>query len=140
MATERLQVRKTREILRLKWVNGLSHRATARSLGISAGAVGKTMSRAKKAGLSWAEASAMSELELETRLYGAPRAATPGRIKPDPAAMHVELKRTGVTLELLHLEYLAEHPGGYGYTVFCDTYREWLKRRSADDAPESPRG
>lgn len=130
MATERLQVRKTREILRLKLVSGLSHRETARSLGISAGAVGKTMSRAKKAGLSWVEVSEMSELELETRLYGAPRAATHGRVKPDPAAMHLELKRPGVTLELLHLEYLAEHPGGYGYTVFCDTYREWLKRRS----------
>ena len=39
MATERLLMRHIREILRLKWTLRRSHRDTARSLGISAGAV-----------------------------------------------------------------------------------------------------
>jgi DNA-directed RNA polymerase specialized sigma24 family protein len=39
MATERLLMRHIREILRLKWTLHRSHRETARSLGISAGAV-----------------------------------------------------------------------------------------------------
>jgi transposase len=43
--------------------------------------------------------------------------------------MHTELRRPGVTLELLHLEYLGDHPEGYRYTAFCDTYRHWLERR-----------
>jgi hypothetical protein len=43
--------------------------------------------------------------------------------------MHAELRRAGVTLELLHLEYLREHPDGYRYTAFCDHYRKWLDRR-----------
>lgn len=34
-----------------------------------------------------------------------------------------------MTLELLHLEYLEQHPGGYRYTRFCDLYRRWLARR-----------
>jgi transposase len=34
-----------------------------------------------------------------------------------------------VTLELLHLEYLEQHPDGYRYTQFCECYRRWLKRR-----------
>ena len=38
MATERLLMRHIREILRLKWTLQRSHRETARSLGISAGA------------------------------------------------------------------------------------------------------
>ena len=38
MATERLPMRHIREILRLKWTLRRSHRETARSLGISAGA------------------------------------------------------------------------------------------------------
>jgi transposase len=35
-----------------------------------------------------------------------------------------------VTLALLHVEYLAEHPEGLRYSAFCDRYREWLKRQS----------
>ena len=122
-------MRKTREILRLKWALGLSHREAARSLGIGAGSVGKTVTRAKLAGLDWPSVEAMSESALEARLYGPPRAATHGRVKPDPAWIHLELKKQGVTLELLHLEYLEQQPGGYGYTVFCDTYRGWLASR-----------
>ena len=37
--------------------------------------------------------------------------------------MHTELRRPGVTLELLHLEYLAAHPTGYRYSAFCGHYR-----------------
>ena len=49
---------------------------------------------------------------------------------PDPAQIHLELRRTGVTLELLHLEYLERSPDGYKYTKFCAVYREWCERRS----------
>jgi hypothetical protein len=48
---------------------------------------------------------------------------------PDCEYLHAERKKPGVTLELLHLEYLEKHPGGYRYTAFCERYREWLKRR-----------
>jgi len=41
----------------------------------------------------------------------------------------MELRRPGVTLELLHLEYLQEHPDGYRYTAYVDRYRRWLKKR-----------
>ena len=47
MATERLLMRHIREILRLKWTLRRSHRDTARSLGISAGAVASVVTRAK---------------------------------------------------------------------------------------------
>ena len=43
--------------------------------------------------------------------------------------LHTELHKVGVTLELLHLEYLEQHPTtGYRYTQFCDYYRRWLGR------------
>lgn len=49
---------------------------------------------------------------------------------PDFETIHREHRRPGVTLELLHLEYLAEHPDdGYRYTQFCALYRRWLERR-----------
>ena len=53
MATERLLMRHIREILRLKWTLRRSHRETARSLGISAGAVASVVTRAKAMGLTW---------------------------------------------------------------------------------------
>jgi DNA-directed RNA polymerase specialized sigma24 family protein len=49
MATERLSMRQTREILRQKWCLGRSHREIAESLRISSGAVGKTALRARAA-------------------------------------------------------------------------------------------
>jgi hypothetical protein len=43
--------------------------------------------------------------------------------------LHAERRTPGVTLELLHLEYLEQHPDGYRYTRFCEVYRRWLQRR-----------
>jgi transposase len=122
---------KTREILRQKWVLGRTHRQTARSTGTSPGAVGNVLARAKEAGLtSWEQIEALDETTLERRLYGAAAIEqTTERPEPDCAWIHRERSRPGVTLELLHLEYLERHPDGYRYTAFCDRYREWLGRR-----------
>jgi transposase len=121
-------MRKTRDILRVRWVLGRSTRDAARSLGISVGAVAKTTARATKAGLDWAAVEALDEAALERRLYGV--RSTPGvvRPEPDPAWIHRELRGIGVTLELLHLEYLQQYPEGLQYTAFCERYRQWLKR------------
>lgn len=128
MATERLSMRSIREILRQKWVLKKSHREVASSLGVSAGAVGGMMVRAAKLGLDWATAEALSEEELEQRLYGPRMVVGAQRPMPDPVYIHNERKKTGVTLELLHLEYLEQHPDGYRYTQFCNVYRDWLKK------------
>ena len=53
MATERLPMRKTREILRQKWVLKLTHREVTASLGVSIGAVSLAVHRALTAGLDW---------------------------------------------------------------------------------------
>lgn len=38
------------------------------------------------------------------------------RPEPDCAALHLELRRPGVTLALLHVEFLEKHPDGIRYT------------------------
>jgi len=128
MATERLSMRKLREILRQKWALARSHRQVAASLQVSIGTVTSVLRRATHAGLDWAQVQTLPDASLEARLYGAP--ATPGATRPAPdcAYLHAERKKPGVTLELLHLEYLEQHPGGYRYTRFCDLYRQWLAR------------
>lgn len=130
MAAERLSMRQLKEILRQKLILGRSHRLIARSLGVSAGSVGGVMCRATAAGLDWKQVEAVDEATLETRLYGPPEGtAGTDRPRPDPAYIHAERSRPGVTLELLHLEYLEKHPNGYRYTQFCEVYRRWAKHR-----------
>jgi transposase len=128
MATERLSMRHIREVLRQKWEQKRSHREVASSLGISAGAVGSVLARATAAKLSWEQVEQMREEELEERLYGAAPQPAAQRPLPDPVYIHTERKKPGVTLELLHLEYLEKHPDGYRYTQFCEYYRQWLAR------------
>ena len=131
MPTERLPMRKVREMLRLKHDLGLTHRAIGRALSVSSGAVGGVVSRAKAAGLDWPTASALSEVEVETRLYPKSVAIDTDQVRPLPdfALLHTERLKVGVTLQLLHLEYQESHPKGYGYTQFCEHYQRWLATR-----------
>ena len=118
-------MRKIREVLRLRMHLGLSIREVARGAGVSVGVAQKMASRAAAAGLTWPMVEQIDEASLEVRLYGEAARAGDERPRPDPVAMHQELRRTGVTLELLHLEYLECHPSGLQYTAFCDVYRRW---------------
>jgi len=136
MPTPRMSMRKLKEVLRLKWVCGLTHRQISRAIGISVGAVSKFATQAAQAGLDWATAEALSDDELEARLKpvssDAPAAAS-RRLEPDYGALHRELRRKGVTLQLLWEEYVEGNPGlpTYRYTQFCQKYKDWaasLKR------------
>jgi len=105
----------------------LSHRAIAASLGVSPGTVCATASRAAACGLDWASVEGLGERALEARLCRQ-AAALATRAEPDMVWIHTELRRPGVTLELLHLEYLERHPEGYRMTAFGERCRSWLKR------------
>lgn len=129
MATERLPMRQTREILRLKWTQQRSHRETARSVGVSAGTVGAVVGRAALKGLTWEAVTALTDTQLDEVLWGPKLPLTATRSQPDPVHIHTELRGQGVTLELLHLEYLGEHADGLRYSAFCAHYRRWLALR-----------
>jgi len=126
MATERLPMRQIREILRLKWTLQRSHRETARSVGVSAGTVASVVSRATHKGLTWEAVSRLTDDQLEEALWGPKLPLSAARSIPDPVHIHTELRGQGVTLELLHLEYLTEHPDGLRYSAFCAHYRRWV--------------
>jgi len=123
-------MRHIREILRQKWGLGLSHRAVAQSVGVGLGTITSVVTRAQGVGLDWPQVQHVGDDVLEARLYGRPEVAGQRqRPAPDCAWIHAERRRPGVTLELLHLEYLERYPDGYRYTRFCDLYRRWLARR-----------
>src|SRR6202142_315383 len=131
MPTERLSMRKTKEILRLKWHHGRSHREIARALAVGVGTPSDVAKRATAAGLtSWAAVAALSDEELDRKLYTEqPRSTVASRPKPDPATLHIELRKPGVTLRLLHEEYATANPDGYGYTQFVAHYNAWAGRQ-----------
>jgi len=129
MARERLSMRSTREILRQKWVLGMTHRDVAASLDIGIGTVTGILQRAEAAGLEWAGIEALSDDALEARICGPRIEAMVAKAMPDPVYLHTELHRTGVTLMLLHQEYLEEHPDGYRYSQYCEHYRRWKSRQ-----------
>ena len=122
-------MRKTREILRLRWQQDRSFREIAKALGVALGTTSEVVSRATRIELTWNEVDVIGEDELEARMY--PLGSTAAqRPEPNPAAIHIELRRTGVTLRLLHEEYVLAHMDSnpYGYTKFVELYNEWADR------------
>ena len=128
MAQERLSMRKVLEVLRLKRECGLSNRAISRSCGIAASTVSDYAQRAAAAGLTWPVSGELDEDQVFRLLFPSPARATGRAIPvPDWVQLHTELRRKGVTLRLLWLEYREAHPDGYGYSQFCELYRHWAK-------------
>ena len=129
MAQPRTHMRKIREILRQKWVLRRSHREVSASLRVSLGTISEIMQRSREAAVSWEDVRELADDELERQLYGERPAGVTDRPQPDCGWIHKELSRKGVTLQLLHLEYLDQDKRGYQYTQFCGIYRKWVKKR-----------
>jgi len=126
MPTPRITMRQIRQTLRLHLESGLSLRECSRVLGIGKSTINDIARKARAAGVDWAVAQTLSDEQLEARLYqpAVPRAAR--HLEPDYAYIHRELKRPGVTLQLLWEEYHQQRGGlAYKYSSFCIKYREW---------------
>ncbi len=124
-------MRQIRETLRLHLQAGLSYSEVGRSLKISKSTAGNYGSLARVAGVDWAVAQTLTDEELEARLFLPSLPRNSRQLVPDFAGVHQELKRAGVTLQLLWEEYAKDNLLAYKYTSFCVKYRQWamgLKR------------
>src|ERR1035437_8815902 len=117
MPTERLSMRRIRQLLALHFGAGASTRAIGRELGIAASTVREYLARAAAAGIGWPLAADVSDDDLVARLFvnAGVRAGARLDAEPDWAALVRELKRRGVNLMILWDEYRAVHAGGYAY-------------------------
>jgi transposase len=123
-------MRKTKEVLRLKWLNQLSDRKIAQSCNISRPAVVNYIERAEQAGLSWPLPDTLTDVELERLLFPTQKSRSVRDLAcPDWSLIRQELQKKNVTLFLLWQEYREQHPTGYQYSWFCDQYRSWLGQR-----------
>jgi transposase len=118
-------MRKIREVLRLALGEELSRRQVSAASGVPLTTVNDYLSRAAAADLKWPLPDGLDDAGLEVLLYppAVPSAVT--RPAPDWQRVHTELRRKGVTLQLLWLEYREAHPDGYGYSQFANLYRAW---------------
>ena len=101
MAAERLPLRKTREILRLKLQAGLSQRAIARSAKVSQSTVNDYVGRAIVAKLTWPLPPDLDDEALDRLLFPAEWHPVARRPEPDWAWVRRGLRRKHVTLMLL---------------------------------------
>ena len=129
MPTPRVLMSKIRQALQLLATPGLSTRQVAAALNISKTTVSQIALYARDAGVDWPQANTLGDDERRARLYPPPRPRSSARREPDYAVLHQELKRPGVTLQLLWEEYRA-HAGeaAYRYSAYCEKYRAWAKK------------
>jgi transposase len=107
-----------------------SNGSTTKSCKIARGTVREYWDRTKQADLSWPLDTALDDAALETLLFPVSPAASSSDRHQMPPMDHLyqELRKKGVTLQLLWYEYKEANPDGYQYSQFCHHYGQWLKK------------
>lgn len=124
---DRLSMRKISEVLRQRLELKCSYREIARSLNISTSTITDYLARARASGVSWPLPADLTEQQLYDKLFLPVSAARVDRPHPDWDVVHRELRKKGMTLQLLWREYRDEHPLGLGYSQFCNYYQRFAK-------------
>ncbi len=121
-----ISLQKLREVLRLGLKHQLGNREVARSCSVSHVTGGAYLRRVKDMNLTWSDIENLNESKLRQLLQGS-HCNDSKKTKPEPdwEYIHKELRKKGVTLQLLWEEYKEEHPDGYQSTHFGDLYRKW---------------
>jgi len=127
MATKRTTMRNIRDILRLKLASELSIRQIKASTKVSVGTIQKLLSKANEMGLSWPLPDGLDDNQLAQMFYpGADTRVSSRHQVPNWTNVHQELKRKGMTKQLLWEEHAERYPNRcYSYSQFCDRYRHW---------------
>lgn len=133
-----LRMHQIRRIIELKQ-QGRGIRHTVRLTGLSRNTIRGYLKRISSAGLTLSEAMALDDTALSAIVYEADEKAPAGRNVDDRYAALAEkldnycseLRKRGVTRQLLWEEYRKEHLNGYGYTQFCEYLNQHIR---IDDA------
>ncbi len=146
MPAERIAMRRIREVLRLKHECDLSYAQIAQALRLSKGTVSNYLIRAAAAGITHGVAVGLDDATLLSRLHPQ-RYVYREFATPDLACVHRELKKKGVTLQLLWEEYRESVPGiAYSRSRFCELYvaawgasnYTYAEARGSETKPDRP--
>jgi transposase len=133
MAAKLIGMLQLRRILQLL-DNGSKIRSIARDLGISRNTVKAYLPAIARSKLAIAELLALNDEALSALIHEPERGSLTGDTRYQDfqhclAVIEEELKKTGVTRQLLWQEYRMVHPDGYGYTQFCYHLQEHFKHK-----------
>ena len=116
---------KAKLVLRLR-SEGLTGRQIAEQ-GMSRTSVAMVIDAADREGIGWDDVAALEEAEVYARLFPGRGEHDSVHAQPDWEKVHKELAKVGVTLKLLHGEYVdacrTRGETAMGYDRFCKTYQ-----------------
>lgn len=127
MAKRKTSMKKLREIIRLSEESGLSNRKISQALRISRPVVSQYITDIKSTNLRYAEIKEIPDDSL-LEIISSNKKEKKEKYKKLVSRFDSypgELKRTGVTLQLLWEEYKALEEDGYSYSQFCYHYQVW---------------
>ena len=120
-------MRKLREVARLFLELKLGVRPIARACDISPSTAHTYMEKLKELGAGYGEIMEMNDDLLSDLLF--PKVEqTVSKPLPDFVYLTGEMKKKGVTLQLLHEEYKRDNPGGYERSQFYHLYGDWARK------------
>lgn len=127
--TSMLQIKKALQLLDA----GKSERFITEQLGLSRTTLRKYLDKLSSSELSNDQLMALSDADFSALIYGEPNVVVKSyrqeRFDSLTDYFIAELKRVGVTRQLLWKEYLKQDPDGFGYSQFCERLNQ-LKRRN----------
>jgi transposase len=130
MSGKPIDMSKIRNVIKL-YTQGKSKVFISDYLKLSRNTVKKYIKQFISSKKTFEELSALSDLELESLFSGqntpdlSPKLATLYSFFP---TVEKQLKKVGMTRELLWLDYKSKHPDGYQLSYFCELYLRWSQR------------
>jgi transposase len=132
MAAKAIAMEPLKQILRLK-DEGFSIKAIVRHTGISRPTVKKYLARLKEAELLETTTDDVEDKELADAVFNEDTTAFKSErftcLLESFAYAEGELSKTGVTRQVLWLEYREKHPDGYNYSRYCHYLAIYLKNK-----------
>jgi transposase len=132
MANKLIDMQEIRQIIQLA-SQGHSERRISKQTGVHRSSVKKYLSKAKNSGESLKNLLTFSDESLAVVLLEVAADVAPVNRRAELEKLipffESELKRVGVTKQLLHQDYLRLHPGGYSRSQFCDILSTHEKRK-----------
>ena len=114
MPAEPISMRKLKEILRLKYESKLSNRKIGNSLSVSSATVSNYINRARLIGIKgWPLPPDWDDIKLSQHFWQTKISRRTAIPLPDWSAFYQELKRKGVTKQLLWQEYVERNPDNH---------------------------
>jgi len=126
-SSRRKSIRTIKEIMRLHHEHMLGVRAIGRACNVSPTTVSEYLNLSRDAGLDYEGVKDLDDEAIQRLFFPKRNEVVPRKALPDLVAINSELRKKGVTLQLLWEEYRAVNPEGYGRTQFFEIYRQHAK-------------